>query len=135
MNDLRLSQPSDGTLIVAHLVYALHSLSIIAGALSAATIVGAFVFSIPSIIAVVLNYLIRHDADGTYAASHFAWQIETFWGAFLWGGVVTVLGFLLSIVVVGVFILWGGYLVLAVWVVYRIARGWICLFGARPVVR
>lgn len=48
-------EPATGTLWVAHIVYALHSLSIVTGVLTASSIVGAFVFSIPSVVAVVLN--------------------------------------------------------------------------------
>lgn len=76
-------EPATGTLWVAHIVYALHSLSIVTGMFTASTIVGTFVFSIPSIIAVVLNYCLRSDAEGTYLETHFAWQIRTFWYAAL----------------------------------------------------
>lgn len=103
-------EPATGTLWVAHIVYALHSLSIVTGVLTASSIVGAFVFSIPSVVAVVLNYCLRSDAEGTYLETHFAWQIRTFWYAVL----AMVLIFL-------------GYFVLGVWVAYRIARGWVKL--------
>ena len=49
-------EPSSGTRIVAHIVYGLHSLSILAGLLTGATIAGAFIFSWPSVLAVILNY-------------------------------------------------------------------------------
>ena len=39
----------------AHLVYALHALSLLIGILTAATIVGAFIFGVPSLIAVYQN--------------------------------------------------------------------------------
>ncbi|HMF50213.1 MAG TPA: hypothetical protein VK603_16285, partial [Candidatus Saccharimonadales bacterium] len=69
---------------VAHVVYALHALSLLIGITTAATIIGAFVFGVPSIIAVVINYLKRGEARGTFLASHFRWQIRTFWFALLW---------------------------------------------------
>jgi uncharacterized membrane protein len=48
---------------------------------TAATIVGAFVFGLPSIIAVVINYVKREEAKRTFLESHFRWQIRTFWFA------------------------------------------------------
>jgi hypothetical protein len=47
---------------VTHLVYALHALSLPVGVITAATSIGAFVFGLPSIIAVVINYLKREEA-------------------------------------------------------------------------
>ena len=75
----RVYEPSDGTRIVAHVVYGLHTVSILLGLMTGASIAGAFIFSWPSILAVILNYIFRGDAEGTYLESHFAWQIRTFW--------------------------------------------------------
>ena len=61
------------------LIYALHAASIVIGLLSSAFIVTAFVFGLPSIVAVVMNYLKRSDVRGTWLESHFRWQIRTFW--------------------------------------------------------
>src|ERR671937_1263499 len=60
------TEPTPGVVTAAHLVYALHSLSILIGVTTAATIVGAFVFGLPSIVAVIVNYVKRRDAWGTY---------------------------------------------------------------------
>jgi len=76
--------PAPSLVTIAHLVYALHSLSLLIGVTTAATIVGAFVFGVPSIIAVVINYVKRSEARGTFLESHFRWQIRTFWFALLW---------------------------------------------------
>jgi uncharacterized membrane protein len=65
-------------LTVAHLVYALHTLAIVVGIVAAATVIGSFVGSVPSLVAVILNYVKRGDARGTWAASHYRWQIRTF---------------------------------------------------------
>ncbi len=78
--------PAPSLVTVAHLVYALHTLSLVIGAFGAATVVGAFVFGWPSIIAVIINYVKRGEARGTWLESHFRWQIRTFWYALLWAG-------------------------------------------------
>ncbi|MBK8016925.1 MAG: hypothetical protein IPK20_09590 [Betaproteobacteria bacterium] len=54
------------------------------GITSAAFIVTAFVFGLPSIVAVVLNFMNRSKAQGTFLESHFRWQIHSFWFALLW---------------------------------------------------
>jgi uncharacterized membrane protein len=63
--------PPPGLVTITHLVYALHALSLLIGVTTAATIIGAFVFGVPSIIAVVINYVKRGEARGTYLESHF----------------------------------------------------------------
>lgn len=58
-------EPASGTVTVAHIVYGLHSISILTGLLTAGlSIAGAFVFSGPSILAVIINYIFRSDAAG-----------------------------------------------------------------------
>src|SRR5437867_7649953 len=66
------------------IIYALHAFSLLTGILGAATVVGAFLTGWPSIIAVILNYVKRSDARGTWLESHFRWQIRTFWYGLLW---------------------------------------------------
>ena len=98
------AKPAPSLVKVAHLVYALHALSLLIGITTAATIIGAFVFGMPSIIAVIINYLKREEAQGTFLESHFRWQIRTFWFGLLWcllGGFlfVTFIGIPIAIVV------------------------------------
>ena len=40
----RVYEPSDGTRIVAHVVYGLHTVSILLGLMTGASIAGAFIF-------------------------------------------------------------------------------------------
>jgi uncharacterized membrane protein len=114
---------------VAQLVYALHSLSLLFGILTAATILGAFVFGLPSIIAVVINYLKRDEARGTFLESHFRWQIRTFWFALLW----LVAGAMLFATFVGIPLALGVWFATGIWAIYRIARGWLALRDRRPM--
>src|SRR4029453_11056915 len=104
-----------------NLVYALHSLSIIIGLVTAATVIGAFVFGWPSIIAVIINYVKRNEARGTYLESPFRWQIRTFWFSLLW----CALGGVLFITLVGIPIALGIWLGAGLWATYRIVRGWL----------
>lgn len=121
--------PAPSLVTAAHVVYGLHALSIFIGITSAATVVGAFVFGVPSIIAVVINYLKRHEAEGTFLASHFRWQIRTFWFALLWF-VIAALFFATFIGIPIAFMLFIG---IGIWLIYRIARGWLALRDRRQM--
>src|SRR5712671_1945320 len=121
-------EPVDASLVsYTHIIYALHSLSVLIGLTSAVTIIGSFIFGLPSIIAVILNYARQSDARGTFLESHFRWQIRTFWFALLWVIVVLAVSLPLMLIVVGFFTLWVGFVLLGIWVIYRVIRGWLAL--------
>ena len=123
------TEPAPALLTVTHLVYALHALSLLIGITTAATIIGAFVFGVPSIIAVVINYLKRGEARGTFLASHFRWQIRTFWFALLW---CLIAGFFFA-TFIGIPLAMVVFIAAGVWVIYRIARGWLALRDRKPM--
>jgi uncharacterized membrane protein len=125
-------QPPSGSLYSwAQIIYALHALSLLIGIVTAATIIGAFLFGWPSIVAVILNYVKRSDVRGTWLESHFRWQIRTFWYGLLW--VVLCGAFIVFTLGVGILIAWLPLGIVALWFVYRIARGWIALRDNRPM--
>jgi uncharacterized membrane protein len=115
----------------AQVVYLLHGLSLLMGIIGAATVVGAFIFGWPSIIAVILNYVKRSEVRGTWLESHFRWQIRTFWFGFLWGCLLFLL--LVLTLGVGIIVLWPAFGILAVWFIYRVVRGWGALQSGRPM--
>jgi uncharacterized membrane protein len=121
---------ADASLVrLAHVVYALHALGLVLGAFGAASVIGSFLFGWPSIIAVIINYVKRDEARGTWLESHFRWQIRTFWFALLWALIVALVSLPLTLVVVG-FGTWVlGMFALGLWAIYRIARGWLRLNG------
>jgi len=121
--------PAPTLVTITHLIYGLHAFSVLIGLTSAATVVGAFVFGLPSIVAVILNYAKRGDVRGTMLASHFRWQIRTFWYALLW--VLVAVGFLLTII--GIPLAFAVFSGAGIWVIYRVARGWIALNDGRPM--
>ena len=117
------ANPVPSLVTVTHLVYGLHALSLLIGIVTVATIIGAFVFGVPSIIAVFINYLKRGEARGTFLESHFRWQIRTFWFALLW----FVIGAMLFATFIGIPLAVGVWLATGLWAIYRIARGWLAL--------
>jgi uncharacterized membrane protein len=114
---------------LTHVIYGLHAVAVLVGVTSAATVAGGFVFGLPSLLAVFLNYLKRSDVNGTWLESHFRWQIRTFWFTLLW---LVVYG-LLIITIIGIPIAWILIALLGLWVGYRVIRGWVALADARPV--
>src|SRR4029450_1611763 len=98
-------EPDSSLVTTLHVTYALHAVGLAIGAFGAATVVGAFIFGWPSIIAVIINYVKRGEARGTWLESHFRWQIRTFWYALLWVVLAAVISLLLAPVLIG-FLTW-----------------------------
>ena len=125
--------PSGGLIGLTHLIYGLHAFSAIAGVVGAAFVITAFLSGWPSIIAVILNYVKRSDVRGTFLESHFRWQIRTFWFTLLWVLIAVLLVVLLAITVIGLVIPWMLAVLIGLWVLYRIIRGWLNLLSGRPM--
>jgi uncharacterized membrane protein len=84
-----------------------------------------FFVGITWIVAVIIDYVKKDDAAGTWLASHYRWQIRTFWWGLLWG----VIGGILAFVLVGFLVLAAD----AIWIIYRIVKGWLRLSENREV--
>ena len=116
---------------LTHIIYGLHAFSLVTGMVGAATVVGAFLTGWPSIIAVILNYVKRGEARGTWLESHFRWQIRTFWFGLLW--VTLCILFVVATLGIGLLIAWLPLGVVGLWFIYRVARGWLRLIDRRPM--
>ncbi|MBM3358170.1 MAG: hypothetical protein FJY54_10640 [Betaproteobacteria bacterium] len=121
--------PTDNMVTLTHVLYALHGFSALMGVLGPMFILTAFLTGWPSIIAVIINYVKRGDTRGTFLDSHFGWQLRTFWYALLW--LLLVLGLMLTIVGIPVAILVA--VIVGLWVLYRIIRGWMSLASGQPM--
>ncbi len=85
----------------------------------------SFFVGITAIVAIVINYVKIDDIRGTWLESHFRWQMRTFWFGLLWG----VIGAITFILIIGWFILAAD----AIWVIYRIVKGWLRLNDGKEV--
>jgi uncharacterized membrane protein len=134
MTEAQVVREPDASLVTTlHVTYALHAVGLAIGAFGASTVLGSFIFGWPSIIAVIINYVRRADARGTWLESHFDWQIQTFWYAVVLSILIGISGLLLAIVVIGFAIWIIGFFALGIWAIYRIARGWMRLSNRQPV--
>ena len=133
MSDAVIREHDSSLITTLHITYALHAVGLAIGAFGAATVVGSFIFGWPSIIAVIINYVKRGDARGTWLESHFSWQIRTFWWAVLWSCLIFLIGLPLTLVIIG-FGVWAiGFFILGIWAIYRVAVGWLRLNDRRAV--
>jgi len=97
---------------LTHIIYALMAAGFVTG-------------GIGSLAALIVNYVKYDDIKGTWLESHFRWQIRTFWWSLLWG----VLCVILMFIVIGFFLIW----IDIIWIIYRIAKGWVRLNDAKPM--
>ncbi len=130
-NPLSVEPPHvDESLVTyTHVIYGLHALAVVIGLTTFHTIVGSFVGGLPSIVAVIMNYARRSATRGTYLESHFRWQIRTFWFALLWLCVCALLVVTIILALIGLL----GLAALGIWIIYRVARGWLALRDKRPM--
>ncbi|MGE0705724.1 MAG: DUF4870 family protein [Vicinamibacterales bacterium] len=131
MNGTAPSGASSSLVNWTHLIYGLHAFSLVTGILGTATVIGAFLVGWPSIIAVILNYIKRSDVRGTWLESHFRWQIRTFWFGLLW--VLLCTAFVVFTLGLGLLVVWLPLVIVSVWFVYRIVRGWSRLASGQPI--
>jgi uncharacterized membrane protein len=113
--------PATGALVA----YILFGIAALAG------FAGHGFLSLVGIVGAVVAYVSRGDLRGTWAESHLTWLIRTFWWSLLWnvlGGLV-VLGTLF----LGYPIAWVIWVVTAIWVIYRVVRGFLLFNDRRPI--
>jgi len=79
----------------------------------------SFLLLFSAVIGIIVNYVKEDEVRGSWLESHFRWQKATFWYGLLW----TLLGVLTLPLLIGYAVLG----ILTLWLIYRIARGWICL--------
>lgn len=101
----------DSAKTLTAIIYALYAISFFVG--------------ITAIVAIIMNYVKKEDVAGTFLESHFRWQIRTFWFGLLWG----ILGGFALLIVIGWFILAAN----AIWIIYRIVKGWLYLNENKPM--
>jgi len=96
---------------MVHFVYALYAASVL--------------FGLTALIGVIIAYLKRPEAAGTWLESHYEWQIRTFW----WGLLFMVIGAATTFVMIGFLIMFAAL----VWLIYRVVKGWVRLNNARAL--
>jgi uncharacterized membrane protein len=107
----RVPIPGQPDVGVLHLIYALYAAS--------------FFFGFTVLIGVVVAYVKRDQAGGTWQESHYDWVIRTFW----WMLAFMVVGGITTWILIGFVILFAG----GVWFIWRIVKGWLRLSQLRAI--
>lgn len=105
---------------VLHVVYLLHALA-------------PFTMWLLAALAVFIGMLKRDDVRGTNLDSHYGWLAGAFWWALLWIVISWAVFWLITVLTLGLgaIVMWmvpaTAYVVLFVWYLYRVVRGWVRL--------
>lgn len=85
----------------------------------------SFLFSLGAFswIPLIINYVKRDDATGTFVYSHHRWQIRSFWWYLFW----MVMGGVLFLTIVGIPLAWLIWGVAWIWKAYRLVKGFVDL--------
>jgi uncharacterized membrane protein len=125
--------PSASLISTTLVVYALFGVAAIAGLVSSGFPLVAPLMGVIGIVALILAYVKRSDAAGTWLASHYRWLIRTFWFSLLWGMVGGVVLVTLGLILVGIPIAIGIWVITTIWVIYRLLRGYVLFNDSKPV--
>ncbi len=107
---------------VGHISYALHTVVAIGAVLPGVQASIALL-----LVAFILDLVKSGDARGTWQESHFRWRIRSV----VWAGI-------LYVVTIPLWLLlflpgWIAWVLVSVWFLYRIVRGWLALLERRPM--
>jgi uncharacterized membrane protein len=102
------------------IVYILQALLIPTGGLTA-------------LIAVIINYVKLEDVAGTWLASHFRWQIRTFWFGLLWSVLGGIFGAIFVLTIILIPLAWAIWVAIVVWIIYRIVKGLLRFLDGKPM--
>jgi uncharacterized membrane protein len=125
--------PSASLLSTTLLIYALYGIAAVAGLISSGFPLIAPFFGALGIIAVVIAYVKRTDAAGTWLASHYRWLIRTFWFSMLWAVLGMMVLVTLGLILIGIPIAFGIWILATIWVIYRLVRGYILFKESKPI--
>src|SRR5947208_10473201 len=107
----------------ALLAYALFGTAAVIALVSSGFHIAAPLMGLVGIAGLIVAYVKRDDARGTWVASHLTWLIRTFWYSFLWGVVGAIVLVVLGIILIGIPIALLIWAVASIWVIYRVIRG------------
>ena len=116
--------------LLAYLLYGIAVVSAIAS--SGMPLIAPFTGLI-GIAGVIVCYVKRADAAGTWVASHFTWLIRTFWWSLLWAILGWLFVLVLGWILIGFAFAGVIWFVAGVWVIYRVIRGYLNFKDSRAI--
>ncbi len=123
-------QPPVAAAVVAYVLFAAAAVLQVAGS---GLVVPAPLLTFVGVIGVIVAYVKRSEARGTWVESHMTWLIRTFWWSTVWAVIGWVVLIALAIVLIGFALGPLVWAVTAIWVLYRVIRGILRLKENRPI--
>jgi uncharacterized membrane protein len=121
--------PVSGTL----LAYALFAVAGIVGLIHSGLPVIAPLLGLVGIAGLIVCYVNRGGAQGTWVATHLTWLIRTFWYSLLWTVIGWTVFWVLLIILIGPVIAVAIWVVAYLWVLYRVLRGYLLFKDSKPI--
>ncbi|HSD00127.1 MAG TPA: hypothetical protein VLI21_14565 [Casimicrobiaceae bacterium] len=121
--------PSNVPVSATLLVYILFGLAAVIALVGQGMMVGAPLLTLIGIVAVIIAYVKRDDARGTWTESHMTWLIRTFWWSLLWNA----LGWIVAVTLIGIPLAIAIWVVTTIWVIYRLIRGYLYFKDSQPI--
>ena len=119
----------DPPVSAALLAYALFGAAAVVALVSSGFPAVAPLMGLVGIAGLIVAYVKRGDAQGTWVASHFTWLIRTFWYSLLWGAI----GAVFAVTIVGLIVAIPIWAVASIWVIYRVIRGYLLFKDSKPI--
>ena len=113
----------------ALLAYALFGTAAVIALVSSGFHLVAPLMGLVGIAGLIVAYVKRDDAQGTWVASHLTWLIRTFWFSFLWG----LVGLVFAVTIIGLIVAIPIWVLASIWVIYRVIRGYLLFKESRSV--
>jgi uncharacterized membrane protein len=123
-------QPPVGGALIA---YALFGVSALVGLLSSGFHIVAPLWGLIGIAGLIVAWVKRDEAAGTWVASHLRWLIRTFWFSLLWAVIGWIVLFTLGLILIGIpiaILIWAAA---SIWVLYRVVRGYLLFNAEKPI--
>jgi len=133
MSDAQAPAPAPSLITATLIVYGLFGLASVIAILSHGFPPFAPLGGLAGIVAIIVAYVKRGDAAGTWLASHYRWLIRTFWFSLLWGIVGLLLFLALALVLIGFIVGPAVWIATSIWVLYRLSRGYLLFKDNKPV--
>jgi uncharacterized membrane protein len=131
--------PNAGTAVpeppvsAALLAYALFGVAAVIAFVSSGLHFVAPLMGLVGIAGLIVAYVKRDDARGTWIESHLTWLIRTFWFSFLWGVIGALVLLVLGIILIGIPIALLIWAAASIWVIYRVIRGYLLFKESKPI--
>ena len=124
--------PTEPPVTAALVVYALYALTAAVSLFSAGFHIVPLL-SLVGVIGLVIAYVKRADARGTWVASHLSYLVRTFWWALVAGVLLWLLGWIFAITLIGIPVALLLWIATPLWIIYRIVRGYLYFKDSQPI--